>query len=107
MNKLETLKRTYEQFSDTKGELNLLSFSEVLCAFDEFQFVAGGVESIAMRVTKRGNVSYYSVGTQINLHCSHPEAELEGFSNLRCTPKGQWDHEIPICHQLPCSQLPQ
>lgn len=56
---------------------------------------------------KRGNISYYSVGTQITLYCDHPEAELEGFSNLKCTAKGTWDHEIPICHQLPCSQLPQ
>ena len=84
-------------------------FPEVVCAFDEFQFVHGQVEnSIAMKaVMKRGNISYYSVGTQIALYCDHPDAELEGFSNLKCTAKGTWDHEIPICHQLPCSQLPQ
>ena len=80
---------------------------EINCIFDKSQFPNGHLSNLPLPIRKVGLKSYYKVGAQIHLFCDHPDAEMDGFSRLTCTSGGTWDYELPICHQLPCSKLPQ
>lgn len=80
---------------------------EIQCGFDESEFANGHLDNLPFPDKKMGSVKFYKVGATINLYCDHPDAEMDGVSQLTCTNGGTWDHEMPICHQLPCSKLPK
>ena len=81
--------------------------AEIQCSFDESEFVNGHLAKFPLPEHRIGLVSHYKVGASIDLFCDHPDAEMDGVSRITCTNGGTWDHEMPICHQLPCSKLPK
>jgi len=79
---------------------------EIQCPFDETQFANGHVDTLPLPEQKIGSISLYKVSSQIKLVCDHPDAEMDGQAQLTCTNGGHWNHDLPICHQLPCTKLP-
>ena len=89
------------------NDKNILHSLEIQCSFDETQFANGHVDTLPLPENKLESVRFYKVRSQIKLFCDHPDAEMDGMSQLTCTNGGHWNHDLPICHQLPCTKLPK
>lgn len=89
------------------GVSSQLFFEEIKCEFDESLFANGHLANFPLPDQNMGSVSVYKVATTISLYCDHPDAEMDGESQLTCTSSGSWDYPLPVCHQLPCSKLPK